>query len=126
MHGLSYCATASPSDMPDMIRKIEKGLAKSKEGFAYIHIFSPCPTGWGYKEDEGISKARQAVRCNLFPLWEKDDEGFKVNYVNKAPIPVREFVEGIGKFKSLSEEDKDSLQALADERYATVCRLAGI
>ena len=126
MHGLSYCATASPSDMPDMIRKIEKGLAKSKEGFAYIHIFSPCPTGWGYKEDEGISKARQAVRCNLFPLWEKDNEGFKVNYVNKAPIPVREFVEGIGKFKSPSEEDKDSLQALADERYATVCRLAGI
>ena len=125
MHGLTYCATASPSDMKDMIYKIEKGLAKSKEGFAYIHVFSPCPTGWLYDEDQGIAKARQAVKSNLFPLWEKDEEGFKINFKNDNPITVREFLEGIGKFKTMSEEDKDNLQALADERYETICKLAG-
>lgn len=64
MHGLEYCATASSSNMADMIRKIEK--------------------------------ARQAVQCNLFPLWEKDENCFMINYVNKSPLTVREFVSGIG------------------------------
>ena len=44
---------------------------------------------------------------------------------NNSPISVREFVEGIGKFRTLSEQDKDDLQALADERYETICKLAG-
>ena len=125
MHSLTYCATASPSDMADMMRKIQKGLDMSKKGFAYLHIFSPCPTGWVYKEDEGITKAREAVRCNLFPLWEKDEDGFTLNYKNRAPMSVSEFVKGIGKFRAMSEEDVADLQKLADERYETVCRLAG-
>ena len=44
---------------------------------------------------------------------------------NNSPISVREFVDGIGKFRTLSEQDKDDLQALADERYETICKLAG-
>ena len=125
MHECSYVATVSPSDMPDMIRKIEKGLEASKKGFAYIHAFSPCPTGWSYKEDMGIEVAGQAVRSNLFPLWERDEEGFRLKK-NTSPISVREFVEGIGKFRTLTEEDKDALQELADKRYATVAALAGM
>lgn len=31
MHNLEYCATASPSNMADMVAKIEKGLAASKK-----------------------------------------------------------------------------------------------
>ena len=45
---------------------------------------------------------------------------------NPSPISVREFVEGIGKFRTLTEEDKDALQELADKRYATVAALAGM
>ena len=125
MHGLTYCATASPSDMADMMRKIEKGLEMSKKGFAYIHMFSPCPTGWVYKEDQGISMAREAVKTNLFPLWEKDESGFTLNYKNNSPMPVADFVAKIGKFKTMSEEDIAGLQALADERYELVAKLAG-
>jgi pyruvate/2-oxoacid:ferredoxin oxidoreductase beta subunit len=125
MHGLEYCATASPSNMKDLVEKVQKGLAASKNGFAYLHIMSPCPTGWGYAPNLSIEVARNAVRSNLFPLWEKDHEGLKLNYRNDKPIPVKDFVANIKKFRSLSEENLESLQELADQRMEIIQKLVG-
>lgn len=74
--------------------KIQKGLAASKHGFAYLHVFSPCPTGWAYKPEKAIEVARKAVQCNVFPLWEMDHDGYHLNEIKK-PITVAEFVKGI-------------------------------
>lgn len=124
MHGLEYCATASPSNMADFVAKVQKGLAASKEGFAYLHVFSPCPTGWAYKSEKAIEVARKAVASNVFPLWEMDENGYKL-IENKKPITVAEFVQGIGKFKSLTPEVIESIQQVADVRYETLKKLAG-
>ena len=62
----------------------------------------------------------------MFPIWEKSCDGYKLNYVNQAPISIREFVAGIGKFKNLSEEQLDRIQRSADERYAAIKALCGI
>ena len=124
MHGLEYCATASPSNMADFVAKIQKGLAASKKGFAYLHVFSPCPTGWAYKPEKAIEVARKAVASNVFPLWEMDENGYKLTE-NRKPISVAEFVQGIGKFKSLTTETIESIQQAADARYETLKKLAG-
>ncbi|MCD8098896.1 MAG: thiamine pyrophosphate-dependent enzyme [Lachnospiraceae bacterium] len=125
MHGLEYCATASPSHMADFVAKIQKGLAASKKGFAYLHVFSPCPTGWAYPPQKAIEVARNAVKSNVFPLWEMDQDSYKINFANKNPIMVGEFVKGIGKFKNLTQEDIDSIQEVADKRMALLRRMAG-
>lgn len=117
MHNIEYCATASPSHMKDMVEKIQKGLTASKKGFAYLHIFSPCPTGWAYKPNEGISIARKAVKSNMFPLWEMTDGKLTINDKNPKPITVAEFVKGIGKFKELSPETIGEIQGMADRRW---------
>ena len=53
MHHIAYCATASPSHMADMIAKLERGLAASKQGFAYLHEdFLVTPAG--SFPDEGV------------------------------------------------------------------------
>ena len=117
MHGLEYCATASPSNMADFVAKIQKGLAASKKGFAY-------PTGWAYKPEKAIEVARKAVASNVFPLWEMDENGYKLTE-NRKPISVAEFVQGIGKFKSLTTETIESIQQAADARYETLKKLAG-
>lgn len=125
MHSVSYCAAASVSNMKDLVEKIQKGLAASKHGFAYLHVFSPCPTGWSFPQDQTIQVARRAVQANMFPLWEKDAEGYRLNYVNSKPISVREFVKGIGKFKQLSDSQLESIQKVCDERYkliSNICR----
>ena len=126
MHGVEYCATATPWNMRDMVEKIEKGLAASKRGFAYLHVFSPCPTGWSFAPDQTIEVSKRAVKSNMFPLWEKSEGKYTLNYKNADPIPVADFVKGIGKFKKLSAEQLASIQRAADERYATVCALAGM
>lgn len=123
MHGLQYCATASPSNMADFVAKVQKGLEASKKGFAYLHVFSPCPTGWAYPSQKAIEVARKAVASNVFPLWEMDEAGYRLTE-NKKPIPVAEFVQGIGKFKNLTPEVIESIQQVADARYETLKKLA--
>lgn len=124
MHNIEYCATASPSNMADFVAKVQKGLEASKRGFAYLHVFSPCPTGWSFAPDKGIEVARRAVRSNIFPLWECDRGSYRLSFVNRDPITVAEFVKGIGKFKALSDEELDILQKSADARYALLEGLA--
>lgn len=125
MHNIEYCATVSPSNMADFVAKVQKGLAASKKGFAYIHAFSPCPTGWGYDPDQSISYARQAVKSNMFPLWEMENGTLRLNDENKNPISIEEFIKGIGKFKALTEKEIGVIQKMVDERFATLKCLAG-
>jgi len=124
MHHLDYCATASPSHMADMVLKIEQGLAASKKGFAYLHIFSPCPTGWLFEPNQSIQIARKAVASNIFPLWEMKDGKYKITFENKKPIPAADFLHSIGKFKKLSAEDIEEIQKEADRRYKLIKNLA--
>ena len=123
MHGVEYCATASPSDMMDFVGKIKHALECSKRGFAYVHVFSPCPTGWSFKPNESIAVARRAVKSNMFPLWEYERGKFRLSYENREPITVAEFVKGIGKFANLDFDELDALQKSADERWALIKRL---
>lgn len=125
MHNVEYCATASPSNMADLVSKIQKGLAASKQGFAYLHVFSPCPTGWAYKVDQGITCARKAVKSNMFPLWEMEKGNFKLNDENKNPISISEFIDGIGKFKDLTANDIKEIQEMVNSRFDILKRLAG-
>lgn len=124
MHNIEYCATASPSNMADLVAKVQKGLAASKNGFAYLHVFSPCPTGWKFAPDQSIEVSRKAVASNMFPLWEMENGKYKLNEV-KNPITVAEFVKGIGKFKNLTENDIIAIQRMVDARIALLRKLAG-
>lgn len=123
MHNIAYCATASPSNMADLVAKIQKGLAASKRGFAYLHVFSPCPTGWRFSPDQSIAVARKAVASNMFPLWEMEDGRYRLSE-NKKPITVAEFASSVGKFSRLTEEDLESIQRLVDARYALLQKLS--
>ena len=125
MHQIEYCATASPSHMKDMVEKIQKGLAASKKGFAYLHIFSPCPTGWGYGSHMSITMARRAVESNLFPLWEMAEGKLTVNVKPAHPLPIADFVKSIGKFKALSDEAIAAIQRRTDQRFQLLLTLAG-
>jgi len=67
-HGIPYIATASPAFPVDLMNKVKK--AALTPGPAYIHIFSPCPTGWRATPEMSVELARLAVLSNVFPLYE--------------------------------------------------------
>ena len=123
MHNAEYVATASPSNMKDLVEKVTKGIEASKRGFAYIHIFSPCPTGWGHDTNLSIDIAKKAVKSNFFPLFEVDRGNWKL-LDNKNPIPVSEWMVKLKKFSHLSDDDIIAIQDLADKRMELLRKLS--
>ena len=67
-HGVPYAASVSLGHPEDALRKMRKGL--ETPGFAFLHILSPCPTGWKSEPADGIELVRLAVTSGLFPVLE--------------------------------------------------------
>jgi len=67
-HRIPYAATISLAHPEDAVRKMRHAL--DLEGFRFLHILSPCPTGWKSEPADGIELIRLAVRSGLFAVYE--------------------------------------------------------
>lgn len=67
-HRVPYAATVSMAHLDDAMRKLRYAL--DAKGFRFLHLFSPCPTGWKSDPAEGVDLVRLAVKSGLFPLYE--------------------------------------------------------
>jgi pyruvate ferredoxin oxidoreductase beta subunit/2-oxoisovalerate ferredoxin oxidoreductase beta subunit len=70
-HRIPYAATLSVAHRDDFLRKIH--YARRIRGFRFLHMLSPCPTGWKSEPEESVELIRAAVGCGLFPLYEVFD-----------------------------------------------------
>jgi len=123
MHRPRYLATATPSHLEDFAKKLVKAKEMAKEGFVYLHVFSPCPVGWRIDSNMAIEVCRTAVRTNYFPLWEAENGKPKFTVEVAAPKPVTDFTKLMRKFSHLKEDDLAELQKLVDERYSLIKKL---
>jgi len=117
MHRVPYVATATLSDVEDFAKKLLKAKEKKNEGFVYVHVFSPCPVGWGIESDMAIQVCRMAVRTNYFPLWEAERGRFRLTRPAGAPRPITEYTKLIRKFSHLKEEELARLQEQVNDNY---------
>ncbi len=124
-HGISYTATATVGYLDDFAQKITKAK-EVKDGMSYIHLLSPCPTGWRFPTESTIEVSRKAVETNYFPLWEAERGKFRLTYQVRTPKPIQEFTKLMGRFSHLTEEDLVELQELVNSRFATIKGLAGL
>jgi pyruvate ferredoxin oxidoreductase beta subunit len=115
-HDIPYVATVSVANPEDFINKIEKAMAM-EAGFKYFHIHSPCPTGWRFAESETIQVARLAVETGFWVLYEIEHGSMKVNYRPEKRKPVEEYLKAQGRFKGLTPENIQALQAWVDKRW---------
>jgi len=118
MHNCEYVATACMTFMEDYYAKLEKALEAAKRGMAYIHVFSPCPTGWRFPPDKLIDVGRKAVETNIAPLWEYEAEAGSIDFTHPVedPLPVKAYLSLIGKYHHLDEEQVAHIQRKTDER----------
>ncbi len=114
-HGIPYVATACPSYPYDLMNKARKAAAI--EGPAYIHVFSPCPTGWRTLSDDAIEIGRLAVKSGVFPLYEVENGKYKLNVKSKELVPVKEYLKKQGRFRHLSEEHIKKIQEEVKRNY---------
>lgn len=118
MHNCEYVATASTAFMEDYYAKLEKAIAASKRGMAYIHVFSPCPTGWRFPPSQLIEVGRKAVESNLVPLWEYENNEGRLRFTHPVenPAPVQDYLKLIGKYRHLDQQQIDHIQKTAEAR----------
>lgn len=107
-HNIPYAATACPSYPFDLINKVKKAV--NIEGPSYIHILSPCPTGWRCDSSLTIKMGRLAVQTGIFPLYEYEDEKYKLTYDISLLKPVKDYLKSQGRFRHLKDADLEKIQ----------------
>lgn len=89
-HEIPYVATATVAELRDLEAKVERAM--SMRGARYLHVFVPCPLGWGSASHDTIRLARLVKETGLFPVFEAEDG--EVTGVSKIrrPVPVEEYL----------------------------------
>src|SRR5438046_2057522 len=90
-HGIPYVATASVANLRDLGRKVARAMRL--DGARYIHIFVPCPLGWGSASEDTIKIARLAVETGLFPLFEAHHGEVTARTPIRRKVPVTEYLQ---------------------------------
>jgi pyruvate ferredoxin oxidoreductase beta subunit len=114
-HDIPYAATASIYNIRDLERKINK--ASEIDGPALIHVHAPCPTGWRYEPGKTIQVARAAVETGCWIQYEYEEGKYTLNYNPKELKPIEEYIGLQGRFKKISDEDKESMQENVKEHF---------
>lgn len=120
-HNAPYVATASVCDIPDLHRKVKKGL--EIQGPRYLEIFSPCPTGWHSDSAKSIEIAKLALETRVTPLYEIIDGKLKITHDIKEPKPVVEYLKTQGRFKHLDENEIKIIQEHVDQEWEKLKKL---
>lgn len=124
-HRCEYVATASTAYMEDLYEKLDKAIQASKRGFAYLHVYSPCTTGWRFPTDQNMEVARKAVETNFVMLWEYNPrDGLHFTRPVDRPLPVTEYLKAMGRFRHLSGEQIDHIQRKVEENRKFVETIA--
>lgn len=116
-HDIPYVATATVADLRDLEAKVT--TAMGIHGARYLHIFVPCPLGWGSASNDTINLARLATQSGLFPVFEaRHGEVTSVTKIRRQ-VPVTAYLERQKRYAHLfgAEPDTDTLerlQAVAD------------
>jgi pyruvate/2-oxoacid:ferredoxin oxidoreductase beta subunit len=121
-HRIPYAATCSVAFPEDMMRKVSK--AKSIRGTKFIHIYSPCPTGWKAPSSLAVKIARLAVHTKVFPLYEVErGERYNIN-IEPKNLPVDEYLRLQGRFNHLTDDEVHTIQETVDREWERLVKKA--
>ena len=121
-HGIPYMATVSVAYPRDLQEKLRK--AKEIKGFKYIHAVIPCPTGWRFDPAKAVEVSRLGVDTWAWPLYEVEDGVLSMSRKPEQK-PITEYLKAQGRFRRLSEEQTEYVQATVDERRTNLLAMEG-
>jgi pyruvate ferredoxin oxidoreductase beta subunit len=122
-HEIPYVATATVADLHDLEYKVERAM--EFHGARYLHVFVPCPLGWGSASSDTIEIARLAKESGIFPVFEAEDgELVGVSKIRRK-VPVTDYLKTQRRYAHLFKDPPrtdviEAIQARADaniERY---------
>jgi pyruvate ferredoxin oxidoreductase beta subunit len=116
-HEIPYVATATVAELRDLEAKVRRAM--EFRGARYIHIFVPCPLGWGSASRDTIRVARLVKETGLFPVFEAENgEVVGVSKIRR-PVRVEEYLKLQRRYAHLFGERPNTevierIQAIAD------------
>jgi pyruvate ferredoxin oxidoreductase beta subunit len=125
-HGIAYVATATVALLRDLEAKVRRAM--EFRGARYIHIFVPCPLGWGHASEDTIRIARLATETGLFPVFEAEHGEITSVAKIRRQLPVEDYLRPQKRFAHLFGTPARAdviarIQAIADRnirRYGLV------
>jgi pyruvate ferredoxin oxidoreductase beta subunit len=116
-HEIPYVATATVAELRDLEYKVERAM--EFRGARYLHVFVPCPLGWGSASRDTIRLARLVKETGLFPVFEAEHgEVVGVSKIRR-PVPVEEYLKLQRRYAHLFGKNRrtdviERLQRIAD------------
>ena len=127
-HDLPYLATVSPSYPIDLYEKFVK--AKKIKGTRYMHMYVPCPPGWGFATKDTIKTGKLSVETGVVVLFEIENGKFRFTGRSKTlaergnRLPVINYLEKQGRFRKMNIEQLNQQQAWVDAKWEEYLRRA--
>lgn len=117
-HRIPYAATASVGYPEDLMTKIRRAVRTG--GTRFIHVLSPCPTGWKIPEQLSPKVSVAAVETNIFPLYEiVDGLHFTITHRSRN-LPVETYLSLQGRYKHLRDHEVREIQQETDRAWAAL------
>jgi pyruvate/2-oxoacid:ferredoxin oxidoreductase beta subunit len=118
-HRIPYIATATVAFLADLKQKVEQ--AKGISGMRFLHILTPCVTGWRVPSSKAIKISRLAVETGVFPLLEIRDGVHWRLTLNPGRIkPLKEYTALQGRFRHLDDHGISEMEARVRDAYELV------
>jgi 2-oxoisovalerate ferredoxin oxidoreductase beta subunit len=114
-NGIVYGATVNVAYPENFVNTLRK--AKEIRGPKFIHVFSPCPSGWRMDPRKSIEVSRLAIQTGIFPLYEYRNGHHTFTKEIKKRKPVEEYLRLQGRFRHLTPADVAKVQELVDAEY---------
>jgi pyruvate ferredoxin oxidoreductase beta subunit len=116
-HEIPYVATATVAELHDLEAKVERAM--EMHGARYLHVFVPCPLGWGSEAGDTIAIARLAKETGLFPVFEAEHGGVTNVSKIRRQAPVEDYLRTQRRFAHLFGKQPQTdviarIQAIAD------------
>ena len=125
-HGVPYVASTSAVHPDDVYDKLVK--ARGLSGLRYVHMSTPCPSGWGFDPKDAVRLGQLAVDSGLVVLYEVLHGTFRLTGRSRVLArrgsrkPVAEVLSSQGRFKGLTAEEGARIQEWVDRRWAEYVR----
>lgn len=126
-HHIPYVAQANPNDWKDLHMKAKKAF--EADGPAFLNIMSPCPRGWRYNTADISEILKLAYETRIWPLYEVENDKWKLNHRPKKHVPVEEWLKLQGRFRHLFKPENrhiiEEIQNEVDRRWELLLERCG-
>jgi pyruvate ferredoxin oxidoreductase beta subunit len=121
-HGIPYVASTSAAFPADVYDKVLK--ARGIHGLRYIHMNTPCPSGWNFDPKDSVELGKLAVDTGIVVLYEVEEGVFRLTGRSASLAksgsrkPVADYIATQGRFRGMSAESIAAVQVWVDKRWA--------